>query len=306
MISMREWRNIGDAMEVLLSAVYHRIVKPGDVVIDGGANGGLHTIPLARLVGPQGQVIAYEPQPDVIRALSDYVDFEQLHDVVRMRGVAIGSRKGIASFNRNRTNNALSSLAVMNLDRDDWISFDVEVVRIDDELPTGRCSFVKLDLEGGEYDALVGARSLIERDRPVIAMEHGFHWAAERFGYDTHQFTHFFEEIDYLVFDFANNRVTRENHTEELLIWQMIAVPKESAHLTTINETIAQFMANYEGTPAATDWSEVMWRVRNPLSLGYWFQPRPWVKPVAELCGTVGRSIGSRRMLYLGEKLWRL
>lgn len=303
---MREWNDIGPSMEVLLSAIYHRIVKPGDVVIDGGANGGLHTIPLARLVGSHGQVIAYEPQPDVIDALCKYLEFEQLQNVVRLRRAALGSQKRIASFNQNKSDNALSSLAVMNLERDDWSSFDVEVVRIDDELPTGSCSFIKLDLEGGEYHALVGARSLIERDRPVIAMEHGFHWAAERFGYDMHQFILFFQEIDYLLFDFANNRVTRENYSDEQLIYQLIAVPQEWAHLATIKKTIAQFITNYDKTPAAKDWNEVMWRVQNPLSLDYWFQPRPWVKPVAELCGTVGRLIGSRRIAHLGEKLWRL
>jgi FkbM family methyltransferase len=306
MILMREWPDIGDSMEVLLSAIYHRIVRPGDVVIDGGANGGLHTIPLARLVSSDGRVIAYEPQPDMIECLRKYIDFEQLQNVVCLRRAAIGSQKKTASFNKNKSNTALSSLAVMNLDQDDWSSFDVEVVRIDDELLTGRCTFIKLDLEGGEYDALVGARSLIKRDRPIIAMEHGFHWAAERFGYDAHQFTQYFQEIGYLLFDFANNHVTMENYSDELLIWQLIAVPEESTHLATINETIDQFMANYDRIPAARDWSEVMWRVRDPLSLGYWFQPRPWIKPVAELCGTLGRSVGSLGLVRLGERLWRL
>src|SRR5688572_20988587 len=40
---------------------YRRIVKPGQTVLDIGANIGAHTLPLARLVGPGGRVIAFEP-----------------------------------------------------------------------------------------------------------------------------------------------------------------------------------------------------------------------------------------------------
>jgi hypothetical protein len=52
MVSYPETQNYKDNLEVLLSAIYHRIVRNGDTVIDGGANSDLHSMPLARLVGP--------------------------------------------------------------------------------------------------------------------------------------------------------------------------------------------------------------------------------------------------------------
>ena len=57
MVSYPETQNYKDNLEVLLSAIYHRIVRNGDTVIDGGANSGLHSMPLARLVGPKRDTI---------------------------------------------------------------------------------------------------------------------------------------------------------------------------------------------------------------------------------------------------------
>src|SRR5207302_1543398 len=46
------------------------ITKPGDLVLDVGANEGYHTVVAARLVGPTGRVIAVEPQ-------------QRLHSIIR-------------------------------------------------------------------------------------------------------------------------------------------------------------------------------------------------------------------------------
>ena len=43
------------------------LVRPGERCVDVGANVGVHTVRLARLVGAEGEVIAIEPDPDVVR-----------------------------------------------------------------------------------------------------------------------------------------------------------------------------------------------------------------------------------------------
>lgn len=47
--------------EASTTRAYEGIVRPGDTVLDIGANIGAHTLPLARLVGPAGRVVAFEP-----------------------------------------------------------------------------------------------------------------------------------------------------------------------------------------------------------------------------------------------------
>src|SRR5208282_3272360 len=49
--------------------VYRQLVRPGDVVIDAGANNGVFTLVFARAVGPAGRVIAFEPQRVLFQTL---------------------------------------------------------------------------------------------------------------------------------------------------------------------------------------------------------------------------------------------
>ncbi|HVQ36019.1 MAG TPA: FkbM family methyltransferase, partial [Pyrinomonadaceae bacterium] len=55
--------------EVNEQAVMRRFVNAGDTVFDIGANLGLHTMLLAQLVGPQGKVIAFEPNSELLPML---------------------------------------------------------------------------------------------------------------------------------------------------------------------------------------------------------------------------------------------
>jgi hypothetical protein len=49
--------------------LFRRIVRPGDIVLDVGANLGAHTIFFSTAVGPRGAVLAFEPQRLVFQAL---------------------------------------------------------------------------------------------------------------------------------------------------------------------------------------------------------------------------------------------
>ena len=57
------------AFEPATVKLYRRLVKPGDVVLDIGANIGAHVLPLAVLVGDAGRVIAFEPTRYACRKL---------------------------------------------------------------------------------------------------------------------------------------------------------------------------------------------------------------------------------------------
>ncbi len=58
-----------------------RYVKPGDHVIDVGANLGTTVLPLAKAVGPQGQVIAFEPQPLMAQCLQTTLTLNECFNV---------------------------------------------------------------------------------------------------------------------------------------------------------------------------------------------------------------------------------
>ncbi len=76
-------------------AVLAQMVRPGDVVVEAGANLGTHTVPLARKVGPSGALIAFEPQRVVFQILCANVALNELTNV-HAQNAAVGETPGSA------------------------------------------------------------------------------------------------------------------------------------------------------------------------------------------------------------------
>ncbi len=148
---------------------FRQVVRPGNVVVEAGANIGAHThtLPLAKLVGEQGQVYAFEPQRIVFQTLCANVALNGLTNVVA-RCEAVGDAPGaitVPKLDYSRTNN-FGGLSL----RQDGDGERVPVVTIDSlELP--RCHLLKADVEGMELNVLRGAAQTIEKFRPVLYVE---------------------------------------------------------------------------------------------------------------------------------------
>jgi len=148
-----------------------RFVRPGQTVIDVGANLGAYTICLARAVGPTGKVLAFEPLTDVFRLLQE--NTASLGNV-RYFNLALSSRADTAEI---RLPYLLKNLpepsnATLNPTAGACLRRAVKTAPLDDFLDEMmELSFVKVDIEGHEADFLSGARKVIETHRPLIQFE---------------------------------------------------------------------------------------------------------------------------------------
>ena len=164
--------------EDIINAIYSAILKPGDLAVDCGANCGLHTFPMSKLVGPSGKVVAVEAIPDVAAGLA-----QRGFPNIDVKATAIGAAAGRASFSVVRDDLGYSGLQQRRDLPGDLASsvdvIDVPVATLDSLLADRRqrVRFVKMDLEGGEFHALQGATSIL-RDRPLVIFENGRESAA--------------------------------------------------------------------------------------------------------------------------------
>jgi FkbM family methyltransferase len=149
---------------------FARLVRPGSVVFDVGANVGLYTLLASARAGRDGRVFAFEP----LLANLDYLrEHLQLNDVnnVDVIPAAVGRSPGRASFA------AAASRSMGRLDAAGVL--EVEIVSLDDlshsrDLPAP--NLIKMDIEGGEVEALAGAEETLRAHRPAILLAtHG--WA---------------------------------------------------------------------------------------------------------------------------------
>jgi FkbM family methyltransferase len=146
------------------------LLKPGDVVLDGGANIGLFTLIAAASVGRQGRVIACEPSSSTMRLLRANVDRNGF-DWVELCEVALAATPGQMRMRVFTPGSGFSSFAPA--DTTGGVEVDVEVATLDDVASDvlERLKLVKLDVEGAELRALRGAPEILRRARPDFIVE---------------------------------------------------------------------------------------------------------------------------------------
>jgi FkbM family methyltransferase len=136
--------------------------KKGTTVIDAGAHIGVHTVALARAVGPNGRVYAFEPQKKLHRELHQNLRLNHLPQAVALR-FALGAEPGIIEMapptKGNEGGTGIGS------------GGDKAELRTLDSFQFKNVSFLKIDVEHFEIPVIQGATALIKRERPVILVE---------------------------------------------------------------------------------------------------------------------------------------
>ena len=155
-----EWCEPG--LDILLQCA-----NSGGIILDIGANIGTHTVALARKVGTNGRVIAFEPQRVVYQNLCANVSLNRLINVDCLH-------KGVGE------KNAVCNVPITDPEtQQNFGAFElsenktgepVEIITID-SLSLQACSLIKVDVEGMEKEVLTGANDTIRKFRPLMFVE---------------------------------------------------------------------------------------------------------------------------------------
>ncbi|HMP74780.1 MAG TPA: FkbM family methyltransferase [Kiritimatiellia bacterium] len=154
-----------------------RLVKPGAVVVDAGANVGYVTALLASWVGPAGRVHSFEPVPQTAELLERAVRRLGLVQVILHRcGVSDHhgeARMVIPRYGDGGENLYESRVLAAGESGADGVEVTIPLRRMDDELSADapRIAFMKIDVEGHEQAALAGAERVLAESRPVLLVE---------------------------------------------------------------------------------------------------------------------------------------
>ncbi len=143
-----------------------RYLRPGDAVVDIGANIGVYTLLAASCVGDQGRVLAFEPSRQVYTRLEENVRMNGL-DQVEAQCLAIGSAPGTVQFLQeldvsNRI--SVSSDQTGELGRVE----NVPCITLDMALEGTRFALGKIDIEGAEYMVFQGGPRMLQEANPPI------------------------------------------------------------------------------------------------------------------------------------------
>jgi FkbM family methyltransferase len=149
-----------DDRERHLVELMRECVPEGGTAVEAGAHIGFVTLHLASRVGPSGRVWTFEANPEVHDTIRENLRLNGLADRVTLVESAVGRRAGRARFHLSGGGET-SSLHDQGTTRRE---VEVQVTPIDAALPADAVAdVVKLDIEGGELDALEGMRELVAR-----------------------------------------------------------------------------------------------------------------------------------------------
>lgn len=158
--------------------VLRAAVERGDVVLDAGANIGFFTTLFSRWVGGEGRVLAVEPEPENLALLRRNLEDNGCRNVT-VCDCAVGEQSGVAQFSLDEATGATGHLGHTPTAGEVAVGsgrirvVETRVDTIDSLVESNRLrpQVIKMDIEGGEAGALLGASRTLAEYRPILVSE---------------------------------------------------------------------------------------------------------------------------------------
>lgn len=162
---------LGRYYEVGVQLLLRAYLRPGDTFLDVGGNIGMISLLAARLVGPQGRVHAFEPNPRCVERFRRAMASNGITQVT-LHAVGLSDAPGSFELNLLSEHSGAGTMAALKEGQVAAERFRVDVVRGDDAVGDGGpVAAIKIDVEGFECRAVAGLERTIRRDRPMMIME---------------------------------------------------------------------------------------------------------------------------------------
>jgi len=146
-------------------AVFRKLLGPGAVVVDVGANAGYYSLTAASIVGRAGRVYAFEPGAISCRLLERSAAANGFANI-QVFECAVSDREELVGYGMDDSNGRITHEGVARAE------LQVRSVTLDRALAGLRpVQVIKIDVEGAEARVVRGAMELIRRDHPAIVSE---------------------------------------------------------------------------------------------------------------------------------------
>ena len=152
--------------EELEAKIMKEKIKVGNIVVDVGANIGLHTLNMARIVGNTGQVFAFEPDPSNFKILGKNVKVNNYKNII-LEQKAVGDKHGRATL-YHADNPGMHRIFPQTKAKG---QVQVELTSLDkyfiDSNLVDKINFIKIDVEGLEFSVLKGMENILKNNKKI-------------------------------------------------------------------------------------------------------------------------------------------
>ena len=206
--------------EIIITEWVKNKIKNNDYVVDVGANIGYYTTLLAKSVGVNGKVYAFEPEPNNYSIVVKNVVANNFNNV-HVFNNAVGKEKGILKLYkskddyRNQGGNGMHRVYPSIFCDEEPIK--VNVVKLDDIIDHD-VRFIKLDAEGSELDILKGMKKILNQEHLLMLLEYGPASIIEK-GDNPYEIIQILKNAGLRFYHEKNNNITEVDNLDKYIDW---------------------------------------------------------------------------------------
>lgn len=190
-------------------------LSEGDIFIDIGANIGQYSLFASKCVGDRGKVFAFEPVKDIFDQFIESINKNNIHNIIAYRK-GVGEKRGCIYINKQKGNAGGSTFVDLGWKKDTEKE-KIELISLDDFLKEEKAiNFVKIGVEGFEYEVLKGMINIIKKIKPKILIEYSPHIYKLHNKNNSELIIDFLLENNYNIIDIGNEKtVLNSNYYKE-------------------------------------------------------------------------------------------
>jgi FkbM family methyltransferase len=156
--------------DIFVHRFYHfEAQRPNPLIIDGGSNIGM-SILYFKHVYPQARIIGFEPDPGIFPYLEQNMEANRLTDVRVVRAALAGQEGALTFFSDGKYGSYLAGDSTAAVP-ENWTKHEVPCIRLRDYL-TDPVDFLKLNIEGAEWDVLADSEPMLRQIREIVIEYH--------------------------------------------------------------------------------------------------------------------------------------
>lgn len=148
-------------------------VNEGDYVLDIGGNIGQTALFLSGKVGKEGKVISFEPFPKTYQRFEKNLALNKSANNIKLEKIALGDKPAILKmYSENQGNSGQNRISAASDSKGE--AFEVVITTLNNYIeanPISKIDLIKIDVEGFEYKALLGASEVIKKYKPGLFIE---------------------------------------------------------------------------------------------------------------------------------------
>ena len=205
--------------EELEAKIMEEKIKVGNIVVDVGANIGLHTLNMAKIVGNTGQVFAFEPDPSNFEILRKNVKINNYQNII-LEQKACADKHGRTTLYQSdhpgmhrvfpQTKQAKGQVQVELTSLDKYF--------IDSNL-ADKINFIKIDVEGLEFSVLKGMKNILKNNKKIKILFENMQINTIQAGFTPIKLLNYLTSYDFKLFclDDRTKKLLHVSNNEEVL-----------------------------------------------------------------------------------------